>query len=249
MSVGHGHFRPNHRHPEELEKLLAQGDAPQLMQRWKDFSGDYDMVYLAGYNVAGTVRYIDKDVFDALVAGEIDTGMSLEDTVDCLMQHEGVEKVLLDADNDINSYLAAHELATLAEHEMVRAKGGAPLKYERALKPWIAKCLAKTLTKAPTDLACAPMLDDPDKADRRIIKALVGLGAADAGKTARKAVGYDRSTSSDQCAGCAHWQGSPDTGPELSRCALVDGLVRADRWCKRFEGKDGEAEGDQAAAG
>jgi hypothetical protein len=113
----------------------------------------HDIADLAGYNVPGTTRYLDRDFFHALTdpayaphlgIGPIDTGLSPADTVECLMRHEGVEKVILDADNPIDTYLPAHEHSTIAEHELVRQKGGTPLKYERGLKK-----ARKTLRKPP----------------------------------------------------------------------------------------------------
>jgi hypothetical protein len=154
VSAGHGHNRrPNLKHPNELRKLLTTGGAPELMQRWHSLDVTHDIPDLAGYNVPGTTRYLDRDFFHALTdpayaphlgIGPIDTGLSPADTVECLMRHEGVEKVILDADNPIDTYLPAHEHSTIAEHELVRQKGGTPLKYERGLKK-----ARKTLRKPP----------------------------------------------------------------------------------------------------
>lgn len=244
MSAGHGHSRPNMRHASEVKALLETGGAPQLMQRWQRLDVDHDIPDLAGYNVAGTVRYLDKDFFRALLdpayadelgIGKIDTGMSPEDTVACLLEHEGTEKVILDASNDLDSYLSAHELATAAEHEKVRSLGGKPIKYERGLKKAIAYCEKKTPETVDPDFSCAPLIDSPDKLDRRALKAMQKLGIEDAFKAPKATVAYTKSTSADVCAGCAHWLASPDTGPDLSRCSEIDGLVRRDRWCKRYE--------------
>lgn len=252
MSAGHGHARPNLKHPGELKKLLAQGGAPELMQRWQSLDVEHDMAYLAGYNVGGTVRFLDRDFLHALLdpayaehlgIGPIDTGLSPQDTVDCLMQHEGVEKVLLDADNPIDVYLPAHELATVAEHEMVRQKGGQPGKYERGLKKAIEWCAKKKLHRVPQDFACAPMLDDPDANEHRIIVTLQHLGVVDAFKLSKSSVDYGSSTGEDQCAGCAHWQ--QDRGQELSTCEDVDGLVRNTHWCRRYLAME-QADGEQA---
>lgn len=256
MSAGNGHSRPNMRHPGELQHILSTGGAPALMNRWQALDVDHDIADLAGYNVAGFVRYLDRDFLRALldpayateILGEpIDTGMSPEDTVDCLLTHEGDEKVILDADNDVDTYQAAHELATTAEHEAVRKKGGSPIKYERGLKKAIEFCAKKPLKAVDPDFSCAPLLDDPDKNDHRALRDLRKLGIADAFKLPKHRFKYSRSTGADRCDGCAHWLASRDTGPELSRCALIDGLVRVDRWCAKFEeateAKDGKAQG------
>jgi hypothetical protein len=141
MSAGHGHSRDNLHSHRELEKLLGSGGAPELMARWQHVDVDHDMPDLAGYDVAGTTRYLDRDFLHALldpeyakqIIGEpIDTGLSPEDTLDAIVGlkpepgpgHECIEKVILDADNPIDGYLEAHELATCGEHEIVRKKLG-----------------------------------------------------------------------------------------------------------------------------
>ncbi len=276
MSAGHPHRRPNHAHPEEVKHLLARADAPELMKRWQALDVDHDVADLAGYNVAGTVRYLDRDFFRALldpdyateILGEpIDTGMKpvVPEVPDTNETHEGDEKVLLDADNDVDTYLAAHEYATTAEHQMVRNKGGSPVKYERGLKKAIAFCEKKKLEAVDPDFACAPLLDDPDRNDHRALRELRKLGVADASKTAKHIVKYSRSTGEDRCDGCKNWEGSTDLGPDLSRCTEVCGGVRRDRWCSKFEEKtddtgeqeaidaqeagDGEGDGLQAGGG
>lgn len=246
MSAGHGHSRPNLKHPQELRKLLQTGGAPELMQRWKDLDVDHDIPYLAGYNVGGTTRYLDRDFLHALLdprfaehvgIGQIDTGLSAEDTVECLLEHEGAEKVILDADNQIDVYEPAHELATTAEHQKVIAKGGQPHRYERGLKKAIEFCAKKRLHQVPPDYACAPALDEHDE---RVLKQLQALGVKDAFKAAKADVDYSSSTGRDQCAGCAHWE--QGRGEELSTCEEVDGLVRNTYWCRKYEASDGEAD-------
>ena len=241
MSAGHGHPRPNLKHPRELAKLLGQGGAPELMHRWQKLDVDHDICDTAGYNVAGTVRYLDRDAFHALldpdyathILGEpIDTGLSGEETIQCLADHEGTEKVILDASNPIDSYEGAHEMATCAEHEQVRKFGGSPIKYERGLKKIIAFCEKKNPQNPPHDLACATYLDDPDADDKRTLKAFQQKGVLDSFKTSKRALDYSHATGADQCVRCAHWQG--DRVHELSLCQIADGLVRNDRWCNKF---------------
>jgi hypothetical protein len=152
--------------------------------------------------VPGTTRYLDRDFFHALTdpayaahlgIGPIDTGLSPQDVVACLMEHEGTEKVILDADNPIDTYLPAHEYATIGEHAAVRAAGGTPLKYER-LKKAIEWCERKTLHKVPHDLACAPYLDEQDEHDKRALAQMKRLGVVDASKLPKEEVDYSEST-------------------------------------------------------
>jgi hypothetical protein len=250
MSAGHGHKYSNIRggSPQncvkELHKLLTSGGAPELMKRWRRLDVDHDITDLAGYNVSGTVRYLDRDFFRALtdpayaveiLGASIDTGLTVDQTAQCVVEHEGEEKVILDSDNPIELYEPAHEFATCGEHLKVRGFGGTPIKYERGLAPAIKFCERKTPVKPPLDLACAPLLDEPDKNDLRVLRILRRLGVVDASKISKSDVAYAKadSTSGDQCRGCAHWQG--DRSARLSLCKLVEGLVQADRWCAKFK--------------
>lgn len=259
MSAGHGHTRPNLRHAGELRKLLQSGGAPELMKRWQKLNADNDVTYLAGYNTDGTVRYIDRDVLHALLdpkyaehlgIGAIDTGLSPEDTIDCLMEHEAIEKALLDSDGDITTYQGAHELATSGEHEMVRSKGGKPHQYERGLAKAIAWCAKKTLHKVPQDFDCAPLLDHPDDTSRRALAAMIGMNVADATKASKESVGYSKSNGKDQCVGCAHWQA--ERTEDLSPCEVTQGLVRNSRWCEEYRAAEedtDDGETDQRTPG
>jgi hypothetical protein len=77
------------------------------MRRRQGIDVDHDINDVAGYNVAGTIRYADRDFVGALfdpdyavsiIGDPIDTGPSPDDTLDCVMDHEAIEKVVLDAD-------------------------------------------------------------------------------------------------------------------------------------------------------
>jgi len=244
MSAGHGHKRANLKHPRELRKLLTSGGAPELMARWQRLDVDHDIPDLAGYNVFGTVRFLDRDFFRALLdpeyaehigLGKIDTGLSPDDAIECLLRHEAVEKVILDADNDIDVYDPAHEYATLAEHECVRQKNGRPIPYERALKKSIKFCARKPLQIVPRDLGCGPYLDETDANDKRIIEDFRRLGVEDAFKESKRSADYSKATGEDQCHRCAFWQGG--RALDLSPCAKVAGLVRKDRWCRKYKAR------------
>jgi hypothetical protein len=246
MSAGHPHRAFNKlAHIRELKNLLAAPSAVALMRRWNKLDAQHDIVYLCGYNVWGTTRFVDRDALHALydrayaeqIVGEsIDTGLSPDDTLECLLRHEAIEKTLLDADNTIDTYDDAHEFATAGEHELVRAKGGRPVKYERGLARIIAFCQKKPLKLVPQDYACAPLLDDPDNQARRTLKILQGLKIPDALKKSKASLDYGLSTSADHCSSCKHWQPSHHEAQfGLAACQIADGLVRDSRWCKQFE--------------
>lgn len=272
MSVGHHHKEPNlfaetPRLRATLHKLISSPDAVRLMKRWQHVDFDHDIVYLAGYNIWGTTKFADRDFVRALydpayaehiVGHPIDTGLSPDDTLHCIFTHEETEKVIMDADNPVDFYdyedtpggFGAHEYATFAEHEQVRAKGGNPHRYEHGLERIIHFCAHKPLKLVPKDYSCAPLLDDPDSNERRVIATLRKLGIEDAFKLGKKTVEYGKSTGSDHCAACINWGAERDR--ELAPCAVVDGLVRTDRWCTRFEPEGNnvqQGEGSQIAGG
>jgi hypothetical protein len=245
LSAGHGHRRANEKHHTELADLKQEGGYPELWKRWRDLKVDYDIPDLAGYNVAGTERYLDQDFFKALFdpayarqigMGEIDTGLSPENTVVCLLEHEGEEKVLLDSDNPINSYQDAHEYSTAGEHERVRKLGGRPVQYERGLQAAIKWCEQKKPQRVPPDYACAPYVDEPDAADQRILKLLKELGVQDADRVSKKATNYQPSAGAERCDGCSMWRPDPEQAQfGLARCSAVDGLVRDHYVCDEFK--------------
>lgn len=257
MSVGHQHKAPNllaetPRVRLALQRLLTTGHAPALMRRFQHFNMDCDIAYTAGYDVPGTTRFADKDFVHALydpayaekiVGQPIDTGLSPEDTLECVLRHEAIEKVIMDdPSNSFDLYdhhdepggFGAHEWATFGEHELVRRKGGTPVKYERGLERIIRYCGHKQLHVIKKDYACAPYLDDPDPNARRILTRYRELGVTDAGKTSKETVNYRPARKGNQCAGCSMWQ-NRDRHVLLSTCSLVDGLVAQDRVCDRFE--------------
>ena len=243
MSVGHDHRLPNRlSHTRELKALLSSGGAPALMRRWNKLGIESDIPYLCGYNVAGTTRYADRDfvhaLYDAaygehLLGTAIDTGLSPDQTLECCLLHEAIEKVLLDAANAINDYRSAHEFATAAEHARVRELGSTPLRYERGLEGIIKFCTAKDPKAVPTDLDCAPYLDDPDATDKRLLKRFKELGVRDASKTAKSAVNYGVGLGAEHCSACKMWQGERNAA--LSLCSLVEGLVRDRFGCDKFQ--------------
>lgn len=145
MSAGH-----EHRYPNPLGKrgaalaLLSSGDGPALMKRWNTVNYDYDIVYGTGYNVQGTIRYVDRDLMRSLydpayaekiLGAPITAGLSPNDTLECLLRHEMIEKAILDSqpgprfygtqpsecfdEITIPALAGAHDYATAAEHELV----------------------------------------------------------------------------------------------------------------------------------
>lgn len=256
MSAGHKHRTPNlfadrGKVQATLHRMLTTGHAPRLMLRWRHIDLDSDCPYLGGYNVGGTTKIVDRDFVRALydpayaehlIGAAINTGLSPDDTLHCILTHEEVEKVLLDSPDipfdfydhhqDPNGF-GAHEWATLAEHEQVRAKGGSPHAYEKGLEQITQYCAHKQLVRVPRDYACAALLDDADENAVRILRRLRELGVIDAFKTSKEKLDYSDGMRDRRCHNCDHWEGGH--GRLLSTCQIAEGLVTAQRWCKKFE--------------
>ena len=245
MSAGHSHSRRlSKAHPEELKKLMAEPTAAAMLANPPKLVMDKQISDTGGYPVIGNWRYIDIDFVNAVKSGQLKVpGMTAAQILHAVFLHEFLERVLLDADNPIDSYLAAHEFATLFEHTYVRSLGVTPRVYEDAIEPFIKHNETKDLTHPALDLDCAPMIDDPDANDLKSLKMLQGLGVPDASKKSKEKMQYGKSTSNDKCAGCSNWQGARSA--DLSPCNIVSGAVRLDRWCLAFatmEKDDSEAQ-------
>jgi hypothetical protein len=183
MSVGHPHRRPNARHARELTALRREPDVARRLARGFDVDTAHDVADLAGYDTTGGVIYVDRHLVAGLQAGRIRlAGKSPRQVAALVMRaltiHEHTEKALIDAKKF--SYPAAHEFATLAEHQLLRAAGVAPFAYEQALKLFIKRVSAEPVVSPPKDLDCTPYLDDPDDNDRRVLAIYRTLGVRDA---------------------------------------------------------------------
>ncbi len=228
-----------------MPRLRALTNEPSFRRMWaRPFRVDVtrQVADTAGYNVLGTVYYLDKDFYAAVMSGQITiAGMTPKTIIQAILIHERTEKCLLDADNDITDYLGnkpqnqdggAHEFATLAEHQFVR-QFTTPRAYEAGLAKIIHFNEHKPLTNPAPDLDAEPHVDEMDAADKRALGEMRRAGVADAGKVSKDSVQYSRSKGEDQCVRCEHWQGTPTS--ELAPCAIVSGAVRSNWWCKEYE--------------
>lgn len=237
MSSGHSHASANLRHPHELKAIFNNPSFQEMWARQFKVDTTNEIPDTAGYNVSGSIYYLDREFVRRAKAGDITVPhMTANQIFEAMLRHERFEKCALDADNDINLYPAAHEYATLFEHEFVRSCGATPRDYEKALAGIIHFNQIKPITNPPLDLACAPLLDDPDRNDKRVLANLRRIGVPDASKVSKKSVGYSHGKQ-DRCGLCASYQGK-DVGP----CRIVDGLVRAEFWCREFEAKENQDE-------
>lgn len=138
----------------DLDKVLRDPKIQKALgQRVKlDFS--WDVPYLAGYSKDGKTIFIDRHLPKILKIGRKHLWV-----VPPLVRHERLEKIL--EDQRAMKYPAAHQLATLYEHRLVRNIFGDPHKYEVALRPYIKADEVERLLRVPKDLDRAPYLAKP----------------------------------------------------------------------------------------
>lgn len=194
----------------------------------------YDVPDLAGYSVdAGTI-YFDRHTGPLADA----PGMRREQVGDCLAVHEHTEKTLIDVLG--YSYAAAHEMATAAEHEAVRALHVDPAAYEKALAPFIKRAELQRIEKPPLDLDCHPYYEDPDAQDLKILQRLAELGVKDAQhpqvKLSHAVVQYGPGHRPEYCERCKHYK-TLNGDMVIPACHLVVDPISPKGWCRLWQKK------------
>lgn len=223
MSHGSTHRFPAEHHTAELARLMAIPAVAERMAQRPSTSITHDVPDLAGYSTDGDTIYIDKDFAKSGARGLFQP----------LFEHEHVEKTLIDVLG--YSYAAAHEMATAAEHKLVRDKGLDPAAYEKELAPFIKRTEHEKITNPPKDLDCHPYYEHPDAQDLKILARLAELGVVDAQhprqKISHAAAGYGPGHAPEFCKGCKHYMA------DRVRCHLVTDPVSPDGWCKLWTPK------------
>ncbi len=118
---------------------------------------DYDIPYVAGYNVKGTVVYIDKD----LPKGYKQKNGKNVQVEKYLVLHECVEKALLQRFKNL-IYETSHQLALRLEQAAVQGDGVDWKEYNDFFVKWIKKCGDEKIQNAPSDLDLTPYVDEED---------------------------------------------------------------------------------------
>lgn len=231
MSTGHLKYETK----PEAETLAIIGERDTAERKAKPVKVDSfcDVPYAGGMSIDGKTVYIDRHFYREIMDGRIEVrGMTSDQIVQAIIEHEHTEKAILDGDNPCDTYPAAHEYATTSEHDFVSKLGVDPERYEASLEQAIRRCLRRVPAQPPIDLWCGPILDDPTAEDKRILSDLRRRGVRDAFKLSKEEVRY--SIGAERCEDCKMMQ-RPDR--TLSECDLVSGLVRNNRRCDRFEAR------------
>jgi hypothetical protein len=158
--VSTGHFKTSGPGlgENELNRILNDPRVVAWLARPRAINRFYDLPYLGGYSKDGRMIYFDRH----FPAAGIKIGSRLVNVTPFLMEHESVEKALIDLYG--YKYQAAHEVATQAEHRKVRAAGILPKDYEAAIKPHLTANETENLRKVPPDLDLTPYTDTHDVA-------------------------------------------------------------------------------------
>jgi hypothetical protein len=213
----------------DLFQMLGEGDTPALYARNVNLDTDHDVPYAGGNSVDGRTVYIDRALYRELMDYRTQLrGMTARQIAQAIAEHEHTEWAIDAGDNPVDAYLAAHGFAIAAEHKFVRMLRIDPERYERALAPALARCLARDPKNPPRDLWCGPYLDDPTPRDRALLRIFRAKGVVDALKASKVAANYG--IGARACGDCRHYSGG-----ECGTCEKVCGIVRANRQCDRWE--------------
>lgn len=225
-----GNLRYETKPEKEWLQVIGENDTAKLKARPIGLNTSCDWPYVGGTSVSGRTAYIDQQFYREVMDGRVAVkGMTPRQIVQAIIEHEHTEKAIMDGDNPVDTYPAAHEYATTAEHHFVKQLGVDPQYYEDCLKPAIERCLRRAPENLPRDVWCGPLLDEPTEEDKRILRQLRAKGVIDASKLSKESVRYGMGA--HRCEDCTMMQ---RPAKALSQCDLVSGLVRNNRNCDRY---------------
>lgn len=229
----------------DLYRALGDRDTPELYEASYKVDTDHDISTGAANSVDRKTIYIDRTLYQECMDGAFKkTGLNPEQLIGLWCAHEHCEKAIVDGDNEVDGYYPAHTRALRLEHRHLLAILGSKnpnpkiVLYEETIWPALVRTYHRDTKKAPKDLWCAPLLDDPTPRDEEILEQLVRLGVKDASKRSKYETHYQPGPR--YCKDCRHWD--PKTlsqrGEELAACKVVNGLVRNYRHCDFFMPKN-----------
>jgi hypothetical protein len=224
----------------ELFQALGERDTPLLYDRPYRVDASYDIATGAGNSNDRNTVYVDRGLYAELMGGAFnETGLTPEQILYCWIDHEHVEKCIVDGDNPIDLYEPAHKRALKREHEHVLTilgKNNAKdtiKRYEQAIWPALERAYNRRPQRVPSDLWVGPIIDELDEDERakRLIAAYEKMDVEDARKRSKFNVHYGYGE--QRCDHCRNWAPGQrqDQNGQLAACRVVAGLVRADRHC------------------
>jgi sRNA-binding regulator protein Hfq len=138
-----------------ISNLMLERALDAVIRRVHRLDREHDIPYLAGYNIDGTIIYIDRHMPNGFkYRGQV------VETDRFLILHEEVEKTLIDRLN--LHYLHAHQIAARAEQAAVRACGINWRDYDDFMQDNVKHIGSERLSKVPADLDLKPYRDEHD---------------------------------------------------------------------------------------
>jgi hypothetical protein len=244
MSTGHRDAEP--KSEAELNKMLGEGDTPELMARDFKLDTSHDVPYAAGISVDGRTVYIDSRLYAEVMSGDVRVrGITARELTGAWAEHEHTEWAVDSGDNPVDSYGAAHAFAIAKENRRYETLGRNPDRVNETVGPAIDRCAARDPVNPPRDLWCGPYHDTAQTDDgrdgkraRELLRMFRRKGVVDAFKMSKIETHYGMGP--DQCRNCVHF--GRDTAirralgnGDIAPCEIVCGLVRADRDCDRYQ--------------
>jgi len=239
MSTGY-RSETQRRSDADLYQMLGSGDTPKLYARPVKLITNKSIGYGGGTSVDGKNVYIDEQLYAEIMCRRsvperwwiIVRGMSADQIVQAIIEHEHSEWAVDAGDNAVDRYEAAHEYANTKELRFVKLLGVDPNRYSDALEAALTRCYRRDPTNPPKDLWCGPYLDDANKRDKEILRIYRAHGVVDAFKKSKIEVNYG--VGQEQCQRCSMF--GPESGT-LRTCSITSGLVRANRMCDKWQQK------------
>lgn len=232
----------------ELYTMLGERDTAWLFNETYRIDTDHDIPTGAGNSMDRKTVYYDRTLYQEVMDNAFKaTGLTPQQIVGRHLDHEHVEKTIIDGDNPADTYYPGHTRALRREHEGVIAILCPPSpkeirkvieRYESTIWPALLRCYHRDPVKVPKDYWCAPLLDEPTERDEELLTILRRLGVYDADKRSKISTHY--SIGPPNCESCVNWNpkfiSQQDGG--LAACHRVGGLVRNNRTCDLWRSID-----------
>lgn len=249
MSIGHRQLDNEELIQASIEQLyeaLGEENTPELFAQSYKTDFDHDIATGGGVSVDRKTIYIDHSLYtECMDSTFYKTGLTPQQIIERWLDHEHIEKCMVDGDNPVDNYYPAHTRALKFEHQRVLAILGyknptAKIRqYEETIWPALLRCYHRPIKKVPKDLWCAPVLDDPTERDEEILETYRKLGVVDANKRAKYEVHYQPGP--NNCEDCRYWNPdylSQDHG-KMAACKITNGIVRHDMRCDWWAARRG----------
>lgn len=212
-----------------LDDVLANPAIKARLARPYRLLTIYDIALLGSSSIGGAHVYLDRHLREnGQPYGVLKIKGRPFDIRAHLVGHERLEQAI----EDVLGWpylMLAHPLATHAENRSVTMRGGDPVAYEAALKPFIKADESERITKTPSDLDMRPLMAWGDDKVIAQVKAV-----AQKEKRDHASVGYvgQSQRSGQQCSKCAMFIAEKYVGPA---CTGVQSPIAPDGWCRRFK--------------